>query len=136
MHLYGEGLKADGGVQRVLFHVRPALSQGLGVDDLVVLAEAQVDDALSAAGGRGYKAGRGKHIVADVLDLPKHGIAAAQAVDGAVKAVDAASDAPCRVHVPSSFLYGIKISYHPWGLFSTKNVWYSRVKSSQGGLLT
>ena len=103
MHLDSKGLEADSGVERVFFHIRAAVGQRLGVDDLVMLAEAQIDDPLTAARGRGHKAGRGEHIVADVLDLPQHRVAAAKTVDRAVKTVDAAGDASGVVHALSSF---------------------------------
>ena len=101
MHLHGEGLKADGGVQLVFLHVGAALGKRLRVDDLVVLAEAQIDDALPVARGMGHKFGRGEHVVADLLDLPEHRIADAQTVDRAVKALDAGPDAFFQPHFRS-----------------------------------
>ena len=95
MHLHGEGLEADRRIELVFLHVRAALGERLRVDDLVVVAEAQIDDALAVARGVRDELRRGEDVVADVRDLPQHGVPAAQTVDRAVQALDAGADAFC-----------------------------------------
>ena len=90
--LNGEGFKAYRRVQHVFFHVGPPALQGGGVDDLLVVAEAQVYNALIAAGHGGDKAGRHIDIVADVLDLPGHGVSFSEKIYGSVKGFNSGTD--------------------------------------------
>ena len=85
VHLHGEALKADVRVDLVFLRVRAAGGHGLGVHDLVVLAEAEIDDALAAAGHVHHKAVGHIGVIRQVVDLPDDVFARLQAADGAVQ---------------------------------------------------
>ena len=86
--LHGKGLEADVGIQLVLFHVGAGGGQAVGVHDLLVVAEADVNDALSGPGNAHDEAVGDIHIVRKTVYLPGHVVAHPQILDYPVKPLD------------------------------------------------
>ena len=102
MHLYGEGLKAHGGVKPILLEVGAAANERVAGEHGLVVAEAQVDDALLGAGRVRDELRRGKDVVADPAHLPGDGVACAQVIQGLVQTRNAGGNAFFFVHVCAS----------------------------------
>ena len=85
VHLHGEALKADVRVDHVFLRVRAAARHCLGVHDLLMLAEAEIDDALAAARHVHHKAVRDIDVIREIVDLPDHVFARLQPADRRVQ---------------------------------------------------
>ena len=85
VHLHGEALKADVRVDHVFLRVCAAARHRLGVHDLLMLAEAEIDDALAAARHVHHKAVRDIDVVREIVDLPDDVFARLQPADRRVQ---------------------------------------------------
>ena len=99
MHLYRKRLEPDRRIQRDLFDLCPPGLKHVRRNQLVVIAEAQIDHGASGQRFIHHKLCRDIHVVSDVFHLPGHGVAGSQSVDCLVKALDTGTDVFQLIHV-------------------------------------
>ena len=108
VYLHGKGLEADRRIQPDHPDVCPPGLQHLRRDQLVMIAEAQIDHGPAGQCLIHHELRRDIHVVADVFHLPGHGISRSQAVDRPVEALDPGTDILLLIHIDTPLFLSVR----------------------------
>ena len=108
VYLDCKGLEAHRRIQGDLPDVRPSGLKHLRRDQLVVIAEAEVDHGAAGQGFIHHELSRDIHVIADVFHLPGYGVAGSQAVDCLVEALDPGTDILLLIHIDTPLFLSVR----------------------------